>query len=335
MNGSTFTAHAGSLRTTLAGLVLLGVVVAAGLDADVRIAWGLAGALALLAINLLAALVAHPQLRRRLALLVAHLALLALVVLVAAGRLTALDGRFELAEGEPFDGTLLDAARGPWHRDTLRSLHFRHEGFEIDYAPGLKRGPTRNRVVWQGGDGTLRRATIGDHRPLAIDGYRIHTSPNKGFAPLLTWAPDGGAPVAGVVHLPAYPAHALRQSREWRLPDGREVWVQLQLEAALIDSSTDSAFRRPERPRIVVRSGDLRAELVPGEAMVLPGGTLRFEALRTWMGYRITADPTLPWLLAAALLAALALGLHYAIEFTNPAPREAKPTRPRPATTDA
>lgn len=315
MKTAAFVAHAGSLRTTLVALALLATVVGAGRVGDLRIAWALGVALAALAANLLAALVVHPKLRRQLPLLVAHLALLALVAGVGVGRLTALDGRFELTEGALFDGTLLDAARGPWHHDTLGALRFRHEGFEIDYAPGLKRGPTRNRVVWQDADGAVRRATVGDHRPLAIDGYRIYTSPNKGFAPLLRWTPDGGMPLAGAVHLPSYPANALRQSREWRLPDGRTVWVQLRLDAPLIDASADSAFRLPAQPRLVVRSGEARAELAPGEAIVLPGGTLRFESLRTWMGYRITADPTLPWLLAAALVAALALGLHYALAF--------------------
>jgi cytochrome c biogenesis protein len=324
---AAFVAHVGSLRSTLAGLALLGVVVVAGIGGDVRIAWALAVALMLLALNLVAALVVHPVLRRKLPLLVAHAALLALVVLVGLGRLVALDGRFELTEGEAFDGTLLDAVRGPWHRDALHALRFRHEGFEIDYAPGLKRGATRNAVVWQDEHGATRRTTIGDHRPLVIEGYRLYTSPNKGFAPLLTWMPEGGEPVTGAVHLPSYPANALRQSREWPLPGGRAVWVQLVLDEALIDPASAGSFRLPARPRLVVRSGEMRAELEPGQTLSLPGGSLRFDALRTWMGYRITADATLPWLLAAALLAALALGLHYALEFATVAPREAARAR--------
>ncbi|OYU68100.1 MAG: hypothetical protein CFE45_43430, partial [Burkholderiales bacterium PBB5] len=40
-----------------------------------------------------------------------------------------------------------------------------------------------------------------------------------------------------------------------------------------------------------------------------------YEGLRTWMGYRVAFDPTLPWLLASALLAALALGVHYTLKF--------------------
>ena len=58
-----------------------------------------------------------------------------------------------------------------------------------------------------------------------------------------------------------------------------------------------------------------RFELAPGERVALTGGTLVYEGLRSWMGYRVTHDWTLPWLLAAALLAALALAWHYTQRF--------------------
>ena len=42
-----------------------------------------------------------------------------------------------------------------------------------------------------------------------------------------------------------------------------------------------------------------RAELAPGERVAIPGGTLIYERLSTWMGYRVSYNATLPWLLAA------------------------------------
>jgi cytochrome c biogenesis protein ResB len=303
-------AHVGSLRSTLALFALLAAVVL------LRPAlWPLSAVIGALALNLAAALVVHPALRRKLPLLVSHLALLALVLLVAVGRLTALDGRFELTQGVPFDGTLIDREAGPLHVDRLQRLAFRHEGFDIEYAPGRKRGATRNGVTWTDDEGQPRSAVIGDHHPLLLQGHRVYTSPNKGFAPILRWVPERGQPQLGAVHLPSFPAQELRQSRAWALPDGREAWVMLQIGQTLIDPQQASRFEMPRDYRLIVRIGEQRAELAPGQALAVPGGTLVFEELRTWMGYRITYDPTLPWLLAAALLAALALGVHYAQKF--------------------
>jgi cytochrome c biogenesis protein len=304
------TAHFGSMRTTLALLALLAVVVMATPSFT-----PLTVALGLLAVNLVAALFVHPLLRRQLPLLVFHLALLALLVLVGAGRMASLDGRFELTQGVPFDGHLLDKNAGPLYDAPLHRLAFTQHGFEIDYAPGRQRGATRNRVSWQGDDGSPRSAVIGDHRPLVIDGHRIYTSPNKGFAPLLRWQPVRGEAVLGAVHLPSFPMHELRQSREWALPDGREAWVMLQFDGTLIDPKKSTTFRLPDEHRLVVRIGEMRTTLAPGERVAIDGGALVYEGLATWMGYRVAYDPTLPWLLAASLLAALSLAWHYARKF--------------------
>lgn len=330
MNARGFVAHVGSLRSTLALLGLLGLAVFAGQAVEALGAPALTVSMALLSLNLVAALVVHPAFRRQLPLLVAHLALLALVLLAAYGRLASLDGRFELTQGVPFDGTLIDARAGALHHDGLQRLSFSHQGFEIDYAPGRKRGATRNPVTWRDEAGRERSAVIGDHRPLVLDGYRFYTSPNKGFAPMLTWTPrDGGEPVTGAVHLPAFPAHELRQSIEWSLPDGRRAWVLLQTDEVLIDPSRPSRFSLPSRHTLVLRMDPQRHELQPGQSFELGGGTLTYLGLRSWMGYRVTYDPTLPWLLAASLLAAFALAWHYTQRFFFAAPA-GSPARPVP-----
>jgi cytochrome c biogenesis protein len=303
-------AHFGSLRTALVLMALLGVLVFAAPT------WPALGiAMGALAINLVAALIVHPLLRRKAPLLVFHLALLAIALLAGVGKLARLDGRFELIQGEPFDGQLIERDVGPLYVERLQRLAFRHDGFTIDYAPGRQRGATRNAVTWLDAEGREQRAVIGDHRPLVIDGHRVYTTSNKGFAPVLSWRPEQGEALRGAVHLPSYPLHELTQSREWSLPDGREVWVQLQFDQTLIPTDAATRFRLPEEHRLVVRVGELRAELAPGTALALPGGVLAYEALRPWMGYRVTHDPSLPWLLAAAMLAALSLAVHYGVKF--------------------
>lgn len=345
--GEVRVAHLGSLRVTLVLLGLLGAAVAAGLVDGGPSAWLIGGALALLSVQLVVALVQQPALSRRLPLLIFHLALLMLVLLVGVGRLTALDGRFELTQGVVYEGQLIDGRVGAWHRGALEKLAFQHDGFEVDYAPGRRRGPTRNRVAWVDQQGVAHRAVIGDHHPLVLDGYHIYTSPNKGFAPVLSWLPTaasadavgGAAPGAsanpaphrrvrrsqaaittGAVHLPSYPMNELRQSREWSLPDGRVVWVKLDFDETLIDPDQAAVFRLPTQHKLVVRlgdQGDQRAELLPGMSVELPGGRLVYEGLRSWMGYRITYDPTLPWLLACSLLAVWAMAWHYLRKFAD------------------
>lgn len=305
--------HFGSLRTLLVLLALLAAVVLARPATP----W-LAPVFGALALNLACALATHARLRRQWPLLLAHLALVVLVAGAGLSRLLSLDGRFELAQGVPFDGRLIDGAVGAWHADRLHALAFRHEGFEIDYAKGRQRGATRNTVAWTDDQRRPQRAVIGDHRPLLLHGYRITTTPNKGFAPLLRWTPAGGTPQLGAVHLPSFPVHELKQSNEFRLPDGRAVWVMLQIDGTLIDPAAPARFEMPRAHRLVLRLDGTRAELQPGESLALPGGTLQYEALSTWMGYRITGDPTLPWLLGAALVASLATAWHYVRKFRAP-----------------
>ena len=87
----------------------------------------------------------------------------------------------------------------------------------------------------------------------------------------------------------------------------RPAWQPLALVIAALSLNLVAA--------LVVRIEGQRVALQPGEAWQIAGGTLVYDGLRSWMGYRVAYDPTLPWLLAASLLAALALGLHYVQKF--------------------
>jgi len=139
---------------------------------------------------------------------------------------------------------------------------------------------------------------------LTLYGYNFYTSPNKGFAPAFIWRPDTGEPVLGTVHLPAYPKHEYKQALTWTPPGSKTaVWVMLQFDDIILDPAKPSEFRLPAQHKLVVRVGEVRHELKPGESMRLPDGVLEYNGLRSWMGYTIFYDFTLPWLLAAGVLA--------------------------------
>ncbi|HEX6266577.1 MAG TPA: cytochrome c biogenesis protein ResB [Burkholderiales bacterium] len=300
----------GSLKVTLAAFVALAAGVLAAASAE-SATWPLALPLALLAANLGAALACQRAFRAQLPLLVFHLALAALVALAAAGRLTYLKGRVELSTGETFTGELAQREAGPLHASRLAGISFTNEGFAISYSPGLNRNETRNRVSWREGAG-LHTRTIGDQHPLTLAGYRFYTSPNKGFAPLLAWRAPDGTLHRGSLHLPSYPMHDYRQAQEWTPPAASaRLWLMLDFDEVLIDPQKRSEFRLPGEHALVVRAGESRAVLKPGERIAVAGGVLAYEGLTTWMGYNVFYDWTLPWLLAAALVAVASLGWHY------------------------
>ena len=301
-----------SLKLTLALLILLGAGVIAHDPVAGGTAWLVAVPLLLGAVNLSAAVLTHPVFRQQTALLMFHVALLAIVVLVAAGRLTYLKGQLELAEGEVFNGELARSESGPWHRSRLERAQFVNDGFTIRYEKGMRRAETRNTVRWRDDTGREQKGVIGDNQPLVRHGYRFYTSFNKGFAPVFIWHPAGGLPQRGSINLPSYPIHEYGQALEWTLPGTQtKFWTMLQFDEVLLDTDRVSQFRLPTRHTLVVRIGDARQELVPGERMVLPAGILVYERLSTWMGYTVFYDWTLPWLFVACVLAVASLAWYF------------------------
>lgn len=304
----------GSTRLTLGLLPALAIaVIAAGQEAGPP-AWTLAAPLGLLALNLAAAIAVQKTFRARPALLVFHVALLAVVALAAAGRLTYLKGTLELSEGEEFAGALGTEESGPLHRRALESAAFTNAGFGVDYEPGLRRARTRNRVAYLDAGGARRVAEIGDDTPLKLAGYRFYTTSNKGFAPEFVWVSASGSGAArGTIHLPSFPAQLARQELEWTPPGATTALrTRLEIEERIVDLESKWTLRSPGAHALVVAAGGEERSLRPGDSWRLAEGTLHYAGLRMWMGYSVSSDWTLPWLLAAGVLAAFSLAWHLA-----------------------
>lgn len=306
-----------SLKFTPVGLVLLGAASIAVYQLDHSATPWLAAPLLLLAVNLIAAVATNGVFRRQLPLLIFHLALIALVLLAAAGRLSYLKGTVEVTDGAAFEG-LYSQESGPLHGGRLAQLHFINDGFDINYLEGPVLDRNLNRVRWQDGAGREQMTVIEENNPLILFGYRIYPTSNKGFAPLFVWQPKGGAPVLGAVHLPSFPANATSQAQTWR-PAGSQadIWVMLPVDEQLIPADRPSRFRLPDARKIVLRYQNLRYELQPGERLSLPDGTLEYRELRTWMGFRVFYDWTIPWMLAACVVAVLSMAWHFGRKFAS------------------
>jgi hypothetical protein len=296
-----------SPRLTLAGFAVLALAILAALQLPQLPAAAIALPLALLGVNLVAAIALRPVLRRG-GLGVFHFALLGVLLLAGWGRLTHFDGRVEVVDDGAYDASLVEVTgRGPWHGEDWKGLQFRQSGWEVDYAPRVKRTRTRS-TVWLPEETTPQ--VVGDDTPLLIQGYRLYTTPNKGFAPLLTWEQPGAAPVQGALHMPTYPLFDWKQENSWTAPDGTKLRFWLRIERALPEDSAWTLRPADVPATLVVEAAGARHELKPGGALALPQGTLRYERLTGWMGYRIFYDPTLMPLLVVSLLGVAGLGWH-------------------------
>lgn len=302
-----------STRLTLVGMVLLAI--GAGLSYGNPMTtpvWMLVIPLAFLALNLFAAILFQPGINRRGGLLLFHIGLLSICILAAIGRLTYYEAHVELVAGEPFGvASVIEPRQGPWHSGELEAVQFVQGPYTVEYASQLKRGSTRSQVAIPDGRGGWSDEVVGDDTPLIIRGYRFYTSFNKGFAPVLTWTPEGGEPATGTVHMPSYPLFEYKQDNRWTPPGGDEIKFWLRLDTGYNLDAPWMLDGRKAKGILVVNSGEQRLELQPGDEVELVGGRLRYESLNSWIGYKIFYDPTLKWLFIAAMLAVVGLTRHY------------------------
>lgn len=269
----------------------------------------------LLVLNLAASIGTNRRFRGDLPLLLFHLALLAFVALLALARLIYFDGATILTSGTAFEGKLVRDQRGPLHGDGVRGLRFANEGFSENFLERSKYHATYNLLRWWDSAGNPQLAEIGDDRPLILDGYRIYTTRRRGFSPLFLWQPENAAAAYGTVQLPDQDSAGLGPATVWQLPDGPETWVMLNLAEtpATLPGSQRHGLGAGNIPHhLVLRIGERRLELHPGETLELPEGRLTYIRLGSWMGYRIIKDPTEPWLVATLVVGVASLLWFYA-----------------------
>ncbi len=295
-------------------MLLLAVGAALSYDNPVDTSiWVLIVPMLLLAINLVAAIISNPRINRRGGLLVFHIGLLSIVLLAAIGRLTYMEGQVEIISGSELSRDLLSEVRsGPLHNGAFDDVRFVQGPYTVEYRPQMMRGLTHSYVAIPDGQGGWREAVVGDDRPLVLEGYRFYTTFNKGFAPILSWLDEDGQVIeTGAVHMPSYPLFDFKQSNNWTPQGGDEIKFWLQLETGLKVEEAWVLDGRRASGTLVVNVAGNRTELLPGQSVKMAGGSLRYERLTTWMGYKLFYDPTLQWLFMAAFITITGLGVHF------------------------
>lgn len=277
--------------------------------------WYLIVPLGWLAVNLLSAMASNAKLRRG-GLLLFHVALLAIISLVAIGRLTHLDGQVEISESSTFSAAEVHITRrGPYHPLRLDKVFFVQGPFTVNYAPGMRREQTRSQILLEDSSGRMLPSVIDDAHPLVRQGYRFSVTANKGFGALLTWMPDQGEPISGTVNMPSYPLNDWNQENRWAPPGEAEVKLRLLLNSALNKDGAWTLSSKTTSAQLEVDTGSRKMLLLPGDAVRLRHGSMRYDGLRAWMGYKVFYDPTVTWLFWIAVSGVLGMAWHFWSKF--------------------
>jgi len=269
--------------------------------------------LLVLSLNLVAAIIMNPRIRQNSGLLMFHICLVALAVLAALGELDSMTARLELSEGQAFDSAQLSVIKqGPLHSlETLESLKLQQHEIEVAFAPGIRRGATQSRLLFN----NIESMVIGDNLPFRYRDYRFYTSSNKGFAAVLALSDADGQVQQGAIHFPSFPLYDWKQKNQWTTPAGEVIQLELALAQAtdysqdwLLDSANTNAslaLQWASGEKIILQTGD---------TILIDGMALKFVAVRMWMGYNVFYNPYLNWLFAVSIVGVLGLGWHFYIK---------------------
>ena len=270
--------------------------------------------LGLLFLNLTASIVSNARFRADFPLLIFHVALLAFVALLAVARLTYFQGVAKVPVGARFTGEMQKAERGALHGDGPTSVRFSNEGFiEVHPAHNNFRR-TQNHVRFPDAHGNIHEGMIGDDRPLVLDGYRIYTTSNRGFVPMLQWTGEDDSIQFASLLLGKVQDDGFTPGMAWSIPSGPQVWVSLSTERMVLTPGTQrhNLGAKEASNKLVLRHNEQFYDLKAGESVELPGGRLTYTGLSAWMGYSIIYDPTMPWLVGTISIAVASLLWFYA-----------------------
>jgi len=303
-----------SLRLTLAGMILLVALALIGSRSSAVDVGVTTLPIALLVLNLLAAIATNRSFRTQTGLLVFHIGLLLVFVLVGLSVLTRFDGHVEVVQGGSFDVRDVEVTEQGWLYDgNLADVQFVQGDIQVDYLPGLIRQSTRSTIEFASANGAPQRVTIGDSRGVEFSGYRLLATFNKGLALILRWDGNDGDIRYGAVHFPSYPQYDWKQVTQWLTPAGQQVEMKIEFDEPVVRSNEQWVLQRPQVPFTVRTIGTDMPEVVAGlgESIDVMGGSLRVDDLRMWMAYRVDYFPYLPWMFVAAMLAIGGLVAHF------------------------
>jgi cytochrome c biogenesis protein len=274
--------------------------------------------------------------------LVFHVALLAALALIAAGRMFSYEGNVVVTEGSGFCNAVLsyDSWRAGSAVDTGKTAPFcvdRLNSFKASYREDGSPAQFKADVNYSLGlDGASRHQAITVNHPLRVGGDRIYLL-NHGFSPTVTVRqPNGRTQTQTAAFLPQDGNLTSEGAFKIQGPGAgtdigvRGLFAPTAMETAAKVVTSSSPMARDPVLAIFAFSGDLglsdgqpqsvyqlkqsqidsgklkkvaAKNLRIGQTMTLPrGATITFDGYRQWATMQVSHDPTQAYLLIAAVL---------------------------------
>ncbi|MEX2458368.1 MAG: cytochrome c biogenesis protein ResB [Actinomycetota bacterium] len=271
-----------------------------------------------------------------------HLSFYVLLIGVVLGQLLGFSGQVGIIEGDEHSWTETQVAywsSAPgrwWSGDDHRRFEVTLDRFDVDWHrdPAFGGQPSLflSHVTVTHPDGSSREDTVGGNDPLVVDGMKIHQL-DWGYAPRVVIEEDGQVVHDGFLTLSATEEGVWHGAAKAPAAD-----PDIGLDLFLVPYAPTDEAGRPQitgapwddAPLLLFRQyvGDLRLEaaqgvntldlaglvemgngaLRPGRSVDLGEGvTVSFPELRRWVGFQVSRRPTVPLLLAGAVLVLLGL----------------------------
>jgi len=265
----------------------------------------LAPGLSVLFVNLTLAILVREKIHHNLPLLIFHIALLLIILSVSVSRLTYFKGWAIVSEGEILQQPTGIINEGPWHKNRLTDSTIRQLEFEAYFDENGRRLDTES---WMQLSGYEDPILVSNKETANVGGYQITISNNLGYSVDLSWIPERGDLVSGLLQLPSQISQPETQAVRLDLPGVSEtIWIGLE-----VDSNRKSffypSFSVPKEYHFIVDINGEEYQLKPGNSINIVGGTLSINTLVPWIGYEMYYDPAIYFLLIASIVAVLSLG---------------------------
>lgn len=267
-----------------------------------------------MSVNLLASVATRwSPFTKKPALLLFHLALVAMIVLGAVGRLLYFEGSTAVVERERTTLAVPDSASGRFVPDRVSGARAALYELDTSYFRADDMERTRALIGLYRGEEEVLRGDVLPNEPLVDGGLRVYLNRTRGYGAVFWLEREGAPPEQGVIYFPEYVRHPEGQEQQLWLPGTSET-LSCRLAGTLpytAEGPWSLKVAADEAVWVRLPGSADATRLGPGEAMGTPWGRLRLDSVRRYAVLTAVYDPAEPWIVGLAMFQACALGWHF------------------------